>query len=229
MCLIPSFQAYSVSLLPYGRDFTSVVFETSRSNDSLLLFFSSGCDRRESQPRSFCCRWDVNHWVSLHDVWGSTTFVSRGVNDRSYRVSVLCYSSNMLPGAGAPLKWFESLLFAGLEFEDLFGTNVLFLLYFWEWCKMLLLFQKGGSDMPLILIKGSFPHFLKLLFTVKHMLSHLDKVGSWWFSQRHRSTKLNLDLLKSKPTPSSLGQPSFRHPSTCSTAPNLSPLNFPGS
>lgn len=68
----------------------------------------------------------MNHWVSLHDVWGSTTFVSYAVNERSHRVSVSCYSSNTFPGTGAPLKWFENLLFAGLEFEDLFGMNVYF-------------------------------------------------------------------------------------------------------
>lgn len=42
---------------------------------------------------------------------------------------------------------------------------------------MLLFFWNGGTDMPLILT-ASFPHFFNFLFTVKHMLNQLDKVGS---------------------------------------------------
>lgn len=68
----------------------------------------------------------MNHRVSLDDVWGSTAFVSCAVNERSYRVAESCYSSSTSPGTGTPLKWFENLLFAGLEFEELFGTSVYF-------------------------------------------------------------------------------------------------------
>lgn len=48
--------------------------------------------------------------MSLHDVRGSTTFISCAVNERDHTESLSHYFSNMFLGAGAPLKWFESLL-----------------------------------------------------------------------------------------------------------------------